>query len=664
MKSLIFLVVNLAVFPAFSINTNGAEIVEIGEDKDITEANKDSVHDDILKPQIQRSAINAKDKLWHSPVPYVLEKSLEMNAKGVILKAFDQFRLKSCIDFKPRDSEEFYISVQKLDGCFSYVGREQPDGQTLSIGRYCDEISTVEHEFLHALGFYHEQSRYDRDNFVNISFENIQRGFENNFEKVSRDFSTTNGVPYDYWSVMHYGKNAFSNGNGSTIITKDPRFQDVIGQRLEVSPRDVLELNLLYDCNSTIAFKMYCGFSNGTMCRMNHCSRSGLGWEKVTNVYGGPRSDHTNLPSSGHHGRDEGYFMHVSTASGKVGDSARLETHRMRANGKCNTQCLQFYYYHSGNESDQLNIWIREFLGEWDVTGTLRLIGQITGQRTSHWQLQHVSLNATGHFQVEFEVRKGAGSSSGGFSIDDINLSEIECPHVTLQINNIEHLLNTSDYGTTIYSPRQYSRGGYAYVVGAVLKRAFIGLFVQLLSGKNDDKLEWPCPHRQVTFKMLDQSPNIQHQMSKQRSITSDLSIFGPNGTYTWGNPGENGTPFVVENNETIFAGPRIGRSFFATLEEMKTREFIKGGSVILAFSFQDLTPLVNGSVLPCPRVRPMKITNPPKNLDKGPCSSRLFTTIHPPPKTTDDDSIFGFCPGLVASPFLTLLLALLLLTP
>lgn len=40
----------------------------------------------------------------------------ELNAKGVILKAFDQFRLKTCIDFKQRDSEDYYISVQKLNG--------------------------------------------------------------------------------------------------------------------------------------------------------------------------------------------------------------------------------------------------------------------------------------------------------------------------------------------------------------------------------------------------------------------------------------------------------------------------------------------------------------------------------------------------------------------
>lgn len=153
-----------------------------------------------------------------------------------------------------------------------------------------------------------------------------------------------------------------------------------------------------------------------------------------------------------------------------------------------------------------------------------------SGPRTSHWQLHHVSLNATRHFQVEFEVRKGAGNSTGGFSIDDINLSETECPHVTIQIDDFENTLNTSDFGTIIYSPLQYSRGGYAYTVGVGLYQTYVGVFVRLLSGKYDDELEWPVPQRQVTFQMLDQTPNIQLQMSKQRSITSDLA--GNNGKF------------------------------------------------------------------------------------------------------------------------------------
>ncbi len=61
--------------------------------------------------------------------------------------------------------------------------------------------------------------------------------------------STAQETPYDYYSVMHFDKNAFSNGNGSTIITKSPELQDVIGQLMEMSEYDTIELNKLYKCS-------------------------------------------------------------------------------------------------------------------------------------------------------------------------------------------------------------------------------------------------------------------------------------------------------------------------------------------------------------------------------------------------------------------------------
>uniref|UniRef100_A0AAV2MAI5 MAM domain-containing protein n=1 Tax=Knipowitschia caucasica TaxID=637954 RepID=A0AAV2MAI5_KNICA len=72
-------------------------------------------------------------------------------------------------------------------------------------------------------------------------------------------------------------------------------------------------------------------------------------------------------------------FMHASTGFGREGESAWLETGRMTLRRSCHAQCLQFYYFHSGNESDQLNIWIREFDDEDDLTGHSKMVGQITG---------------------------------------------------------------------------------------------------------------------------------------------------------------------------------------------------------------------------------------------------------------------------------------------
>uniref|UniRef100_A0A3B5LL80 Metalloendopeptidase n=1 Tax=Xiphophorus couchianus TaxID=32473 RepID=A0A3B5LL80_9TELE len=499
--------------------------------------------------------------------------------KGVILRAFDQFRVKSCIDFKPRDSEVYYLNIQKLDGCWSYVGRIFSNGQDLSIGQNCDFVAIVEHEILHALGFYHEQSRYDRDNHVQIEYSNIIAGKEHSFRKVGNQDSTTHGRPYDYLSVMHYHKNAFSNGNGPTIITINQTFQDMIGQRVEMSSSDVQELNLLYTCSKSVTFKFYCGFSNKDLCQMNHYLNSWNGWELVTKANGGPSSDHTSLANGN---GDQGFFMHVSTASGQEGQSARLETKIMHPSRRCNIQCLQFYYYHSGNKADELNIWIREF-DKQDSKGTLRLMEKISGS------LHHVSLNATKDFQVVFEVQKGAGNSTGGFSIDDINLSETECPHVALQIDEIEKIISTSTSRTTIYSPRRYSKEGYAYRVAAVVQnyRTYVGMFVQLLSGKYDSQLKWPCLQREMTFTLLDQTPNMQLQMSKQQSVVSLQTHTSSSGTIVWDNPRETGTGLFYENDELVYGGVLYGYPDFATLEDLQSREVIKGGSAIFMFNFE-----------------------------------------------------------------------------
>lgn len=85
-----------------------------------------------------------------------------------------------------------------------------------------------------------------------MSFSHCHPGKEHNFRKVGNQDSTTHGRPYDYLSVMHYSKNAFSNGNGPTIITINQTFQDMIGQRVEMSSSDVQELNLLYRCSKCL----------------------------------------------------------------------------------------------------------------------------------------------------------------------------------------------------------------------------------------------------------------------------------------------------------------------------------------------------------------------------------------------------------------------------
>ena len=134
-----------------------------------------------------------------------------------------------------------YYVLPQYYRCCSFVGRFAGFIQPVSIGYYCSFASTV-HEIGHVLGFWHEQSRPDRDKYVEIHEENIIPGFESNFDKET-DVNSL-GVPYDFNSIMHYSASAFAERNTYTISTKE---KDIpFGLAPELSPLDIKQTNLLY----------------------------------------------------------------------------------------------------------------------------------------------------------------------------------------------------------------------------------------------------------------------------------------------------------------------------------------------------------------------------------------------------------------------------------
>jgi hypothetical protein len=82
------------------------------------------------------------------------------------------------------------IKIIRGGGCY-YNGAE------ISVGESCDSFNTIAHEFGHALGLVHEQKRADRDDYINIHWDNIDENKWSQFENSSTY------IPYDYDSVMH-----------------------------------------------------------------------------------------------------------------------------------------------------------------------------------------------------------------------------------------------------------------------------------------------------------------------------------------------------------------------------------------------------------------------------------------------------------------------------
>lgn len=109
--------------------------------------------------------------------------------------------------------------------------------QMISLPDACKKFGTFVHEILHAIGFQHEQARFDRDKYVTIHMNNIEPARFRNFERNSMQLRSK----YDYNSVMHYSKDAFSKNGKATIV---PRARGVnIGQREGMSSGDIDEIN-------------------------------------------------------------------------------------------------------------------------------------------------------------------------------------------------------------------------------------------------------------------------------------------------------------------------------------------------------------------------------------------------------------------------------------
>lgn len=112
--------------------------------------------------------------LSHYPeLPLKMEKTIVRNNTSQGKKSQYKHNIVTVIAFRFPQLNYHYISSQALEA-IHYIG--------------------------HAMGFFHEHIRSDRDNYIVINYENIRSGRESRFETTA----TINTVPYDYTSNLHY----------------------------------------------------------------------------------------------------------------------------------------------------------------------------------------------------------------------------------------------------------------------------------------------------------------------------------------------------------------------------------------------------------------------------------------------------------------------------
>ncbi|XP_067676037.1 uncharacterized protein [Haliotis asinina] len=225
----------------------------------------------------KRATMRFRNKLWKDAVvPYIMDEGINPASEKVIKRAIQQIELHTCIKFKKKtEKDKDYVRYISEPGCWSNVGK-RGGAQLVSIGRGCENVGTAIHETNHALGVWHEQARPDRDEYIKVLKDNISPRFLPDFKKLSKKLATSRGFPYDYSSIMHYNKWAFTRMGEPTlkVIGIGKKLGMTIGQRRALSTIDIAQLRAMYHCNekedSAVTFCPKSWFKFKTSCYRLH----------------------------------------------------------------------------------------------------------------------------------------------------------------------------------------------------------------------------------------------------------------------------------------------------------------------------------------------------------------------------------------------------------
>lgn len=198
---------------------------------------------DIKKIQAKGSIKVAKPQKWiDGNVPFLIDQDL-MNYEK-ILEAIEYFNETTNVKFVPYTDQPNYIHITLGDSdCYSYVGM-MGGKQEIFLTPQCG-VKEIVHELTHTVGFFHEQNREDRDEFIEVLWENIDESHHTQFKKIPNDFLGVTSRPFDLDSLMMYSSYTFSAVSGEpALITKSGNLIERTHSLL--SDEDINRINLAY----------------------------------------------------------------------------------------------------------------------------------------------------------------------------------------------------------------------------------------------------------------------------------------------------------------------------------------------------------------------------------------------------------------------------------
>ncbi len=142
-------------------------------------------------------------------VPYDISQLDAAQQQTVLLAMRKWEATGAAIQFVPRSNQTSYVYFTGRTDAgnnTSHVGYN-PGGRTdinITAFWWGQGIWMPVHELGHALGYHHEHSRWDRDAYVTVNYDNLKPQRRGDYDWLPKTNWITSATTYDYYSIMHY----------------------------------------------------------------------------------------------------------------------------------------------------------------------------------------------------------------------------------------------------------------------------------------------------------------------------------------------------------------------------------------------------------------------------------------------------------------------------